>query len=696
MSTASLDAALSGLRAAQSSLSLISSNIANASTEGYTRKILPQETLVVAGTGIGVKLQAIVRNVDKALLRDLARQVSINESFSVKEQFLSRIQDFHGPSEAGRSLSARLGKLGDAFSALSATPDNATSLSTVLTAAQQMATTFNDYSRLLTNMRNETENSISDAVETVNTALEKIAFLNVRIANLTSQGASTADLEDQRDQAVRTVSEYLQVSTYYTGNNELIVLTRQGQALADVQAHPLYFNASGNTLPSSYYPGGGLTGLHLESSSGLDITQTGLGGKIGALFELRDQTLPSYQAQADELAQKIAERFDRAGLRLFTDSNGNVPVSVADPAPVGYVGFSAEIMVNTAVVADPTLLRSGTTGLTIPPGSNEIIRKVSEFVFGAYAMQEATGTVDISAGTLFATLGLTQINQVIGSVDLTDYAPDLDAAPNITAPADFTITIGVTPYNITIAPGDTATDLVNTINTAVGSTVASINGLGQLRLDTTANVTISDVSIGAAGIADLGLAFTTYNAQNPSFTVQAGTQSPVTITIAPGDTATDLLADLNAIAGINAALGVGGVLEITPENGGDLTLTNVTGTPLSAMGVTVSNIAHTSFRQNNLGPDGSLSTGLLANGSIEDLARNMITAQAQDHAGIKDRSERENTFYETLNQRNSNMTGVDIDQELSTLIRVQTAYTAAAKMITASEKMFNDLMAAFS
>ena len=48
--------------------------------------------------------------------------------------------------------------------------------------------------------------------------------------------------------------------------------------------------------------------------------------------------------------------------------------------------------------------------------------------------------------TIFAASGLTQTAQRIGSVDLTDYLPDLDAAPNITAPGSFQLTIGGTPY----------------------------------------------------------------------------------------------------------------------------------------------------------------------------------------------------------------------------------------------------------
>jgi len=688
--TLSLDAALSGLRAAQRQLDTISNNISNASTAGYTRKILPTETLVVGGVGMGVQLNAIMRSVDKSLIRDTMRQVSVSGGTAVTDAFLTRIQAFHGPSEAETSISARIGKLRSSFSDLSSSPDSITLLNNTLTEAKQVATTFNKYSQMILDMRNETEDKIDDAVALVNAQLENIAQLNRQIQVLTGQGNSTADLEDKRDMALRTVSQYIEVTTFTDNTNKLTVMTQQGQILADGNARQLFF-ANGNLGHGSSYPASA-SGLYIGSLTGAEVTQGRIGGEMGALFELRDETLPTYQAQMDEMAQKLAYRLEQQGLRLFTDANGAVPPNVADPGLTGYDGFAAEIRVNALVEADPALLRSGTYGAIIPAGSNEVIRRVYEFGFGPYEYQEASGTVDISAGTLFATLGLTQINRINGNIDLTDYNPDLDAAPNITAPANFTIDVGGGAQNILISPGDTATDLVNNINAACGPGTASLSSSGLLVLNASADITIADVDIGAAGMADLGFAFGTYPASDPSFSVQVGSQSTVTVSIDSLDTAADLLATLNAIPNLSATLGTGGELVLTPTRGGDITLLDVTGTPLAAMGVTVANIAHVPFRQNNLGPAGTLSTGLIAIGSIEDFARATVTKQAQEAAAASNVATQETAFLQTLDQRFADESGVDLDEEVAELVRVQTAYAAAARMISASERMLDELL----
>jgi flagellar hook-associated protein 1 FlgK len=49
MGLSALDAALSGLRVSQQQINVISNNVANASTPGYTRKILPQSSQALLG-----------------------------------------------------------------------------------------------------------------------------------------------------------------------------------------------------------------------------------------------------------------------------------------------------------------------------------------------------------------------------------------------------------------------------------------------------------------------------------------------------------------------------------------------------------------------------------------------------------------------------------------------------------------------
>lgn len=693
MTTIALNSALSGLKAAQQALNTVSSNIANASTPGYTRKILPQQTLIVGGMGAGVNTGALVRNVDTTLMKSLFGQVSASQSALVKTTYLDRVQDFHGASEAQSAISNRIGNLSDAFTALSSSPDSPMYLSQTVAAAQSVAKTFNDFTTLITDLRRQSEHEISSYVTEVNNSLALIADLNRQIGPLKSSGQSSADLEDQRDQALRNISQYIQVSTFTDQNNILVVSTKQGQLLADTTAQKLVFNASSHVATNSYYPGGGLNGIYINSVGGTEISQNAIGGAIGGLFELRDQILPQYQAQADELAQKMAERFDSLGLRLFTDNSGNVPASVAPPAPVTYSGFAGDIRVNADIINNPSLLRSGTNGNAVQTGSTTVINRIASFAFGSVSSQTAASTIDIT-GNIFTAAGLTQINRFSGNMNIGSYSPDLGAASNITPPAAFDLTIGGTTQTITVNPGDTAVDLVNNINAAFGAGTVALNSLGQLSFNVADDVTFADNTIGAAGMADLGFSFGTTAAVNPSFTVAVNGQTPVTIQILPTDTETDLLNKLNAVPGLSATQGPGGVLQLVPTEGGSISMQNQNGTPLGALGITVTNVNHPPFRQNNLGPAGNLSTQLPANAGISDYARNLVSQQSATYNNARITYEQEESYLATLDSRNSNISGVDLDQEIAELIRVQTAYTAAARIVTATEELFDTLFAA--
>lgn len=689
MSLQSINTALTGLKAAQQAINVASNNIANASTPGYTRKILPQEANFAGDQSFGVRINAIVRNVDQNLIRSLIGQNSTVESLTVREEYLARIQEFHGPAEAESSIGAVLSNLKDDFIKLASEPESNILLGAVVDSAQNTANQFNRFSNLLQELRNNAQRDISASIQETNAALEEIADINRKIIRLPAAGISPADLEDRRDVALQTVAKNLDVTFFEADNNKIYVLTKTGHTLADENARQLVFQPT-RVDANNFYPGGGSEGIYIDSTSGVELTGTPLSGRIGQLITLRDETLTQYQAQLDELAQKTAERFADQGLALFTDAVGNVPPSVAPPGLVSYSGFAGEIRVNSAVVNDNTLVRSGTTGATVPVGSTEIIRKVIDFTFGDFSSEQAVGTVDISGGTIYANAGLSQFARVIGTTNIAQFTA-LEDDPNITAGNQFTIDTGSGPQLITINAADTATDLVNNINLALPGT-ARLNGLGQLVLENTADITIADISMGAAGLSALGLSTGTTTATDPSFTIQSGINNPVTIPIAPGDTSVELLAALNAVPNISASLGGSGELIINATQGGDITFADGQGNPIQALGVTVTGIPHTAFRQDNLGPNAATSTELINYTGLVKYAQGMIALQGEVHNDTQVKLENEKIFFNTLETRFSNDSGVDIDQEVAKLIHLQTAYSANARAISISEQLFNTLL----
>jgi flagellar hook-associated protein 1 FlgK len=175
----------------------------------------------------------------------------------------------------------------------------------------------------------------------------------------------------------------------------------RGRPLVDSEARTLYFDPV-QLGPAAAWPASA-SGVRVNDPvAGPDLLNEPLGGKLGALVELRDKTFPQMQAQLDELAHKMSMRFEAQNLTLFVDGSlGVVPPDTAPtpPAtPVPYVGYAARMVVNPLVEANAALLRDGTAGPPVGVGSNAKIMDVLNYAFGLY--QDAAGTPHVPFRTV--------------------------------------------------------------------------------------------------------------------------------------------------------------------------------------------------------------------------------------------------------------------------------------------------------
>lgn len=629
MGIASLDAALSGLRASQRQMSVLSANIANASTPGYTRKILPLESQAVEGVTVGVLSGAAVRRVDLNLERELWTQVAAVAELDIQQTYLSRVQQFHGPPDKELSIASELSRLKDSFALLSDSPSDSFLLSSTINQATSVAGKINDLSDLISDLRNDAQNEMQGTVLRINDLLDQIANLNMQVSKRQNTNLSSADIEDKRDEAIKELSGLIDISFFVRGDGVMVVQTTRGVELADTRVpRKLEFDPTPISA-LTYYPASVspvYVGDPLTDPAATDITAQDIGGKLGGLINLRDTIFPKQMAQLDEVAHKLALRFDAQGLRLFTDSTGGIPLDTppdtTTPTPVEYVGFSAIIQVNDAILNDSSFLQRGTYGATIATGSNEVIRRAIQFAFGDVNYQEAIGSIDmrVSANappnnTLQEFLGITSSNTVSGTRDLsafTDPATFIAAANGTYAATTDTFrmtfrdtNLGLGPVNVDVDLGlvpDTAGNLTQDIIAYItGTVIPALPALdqtaltnmgvtftegtnGQLDIFSTGRIDIDATAVGNAmgttGLAYLGFAEGTYNPTDPYFDIQVGNNAPTRITIDSNDTQVQLQAKLLAVPGLameDLTTSTDGFLRLRPGNsytnpdfGGDL------------------------------------------------------------------------------------------------------------------------------
>src|SRR4051794_18168072 len=321
----SLDLALSiarsGLAAVQKTLAQSSQNVANANTEGYTRKHVTQTSVTVGGTPAGLRTSDAQRAVDTALVNRMQSAAAGLAAATARERILTGIEQAHGVTGADETLADGIGGLQSAFIALRATPADAGQQRATLEAATTAAQRLNEVSGAIGTARQQAQDGLVDEVANANAALRDIAALTLRI-RIGAEG-DTAALEDQRDQALAKLAETIDVQAVRKPGGDMVVIARGGIALPLDPDHDVLSVAPATTYPAAYYgPGGSLPGVQLN---GLDITGQIMGGRMGEYIALRDTTLPRFQAETDLAAANLADRFAQQGLTLFTDSDGSVP-----------------------------------------------------------------------------------------------------------------------------------------------------------------------------------------------------------------------------------------------------------------------------------------------------------------------------------------------------------------------------------
>ena len=377
----SLSIATSGLLAIQGQINVVSQNVSNANTAGYTEETAADTALEAGDDLSGVSIGTITRVTSAALQTSLFAQNSAVSAATTLSTAWSGIVDALGQtsSDSGStgSLTQSLSGLQTAFTALDGSATSPVDQAAAVTAGQDVAGSFNDLAAKLTSARQDAENGIGTAIGSANAALAAIGSTSAEIVRMQAEGQSTAGLQDQRDAAMTTLSNIMDVKFTATSAGNMLVSTPNGIILPTDASG----GAMSTTMPtlraSDAYPGA-IPGIMLN---GIDITTSISGGTLGANIALRDTDIPTAQANLDSLAASVAQRFSAQGLDMFTDDAGHVVgTGTTTPPPNGIVGYAASMQVNPAIVANSSLTASG-TGAQL--GGAYSVANIVTYAFGA-------------------------------------------------------------------------------------------------------------------------------------------------------------------------------------------------------------------------------------------------------------------------------------------------------------------------
>jgi flagellar hook-associated protein 1 FlgK len=312
--SSALSIAMSGLNANQAALSIVSSNVANASTPGYVSQSINQVEQVVGGLGTGVQVAGITRALDTYVQNQLRTETSGGGYADQISNVLTQLQTVYGTPGSQGTLENAFSNLTSAVQGLSANSGAYSAQSAVVTAAQNMAQQLNTTTQGIQALRTSVQQDIATSVTSANTAMAQIANLNTQLQGMTPSDPGAATLEDQRDTAISTLSQLMDVRVTTSGNNQVSIYTNSGIELVGAQASKLSFNGPAALGASNLYSTNptqnGVGTITLTSPSGATVdmgaTNGFSSGQIAADLKLRDTTLVQAQNQVDQLAASMS------------------------------------------------------------------------------------------------------------------------------------------------------------------------------------------------------------------------------------------------------------------------------------------------------------------------------------------------------------------------------------------------------
>lgn len=353
--------ALRSLGVVSNQIGITSRNIAGAGNPGVSAK----QARLSSEDG-GVTILSVERATDVALFRNLLSANANQAASTFVSDALTRIDNALNISDSAnsRSPASLISKLKSALQAYSATPQNQTAGQLAISAARDVVVSLNDATAATQNERRTADAGVAKAVEEVNDLLRKFADLNAEIVSVSPTGVDVTDALDRRDGLLRELSKRIGVSTLGRSNHDMVIYTDSGVTLFETTPRTLTFQGTPNLSP-------GVNGAAVYID-GVQVTGPGAplalrSGSIMGMTQIRDDIMPIYQSQLDEIARGLVVSFsesDQSGgggpdlPGLFTFAG-----ATQSPSATLIPGLAGQIAVNASVDplqgGDVTLLRDG-------------------------------------------------------------------------------------------------------------------------------------------------------------------------------------------------------------------------------------------------------------------------------------------------------------------------------------------------
>ncbi|MBC7421623.1 MAG: flagellar hook-associated protein FlgK [Bdellovibrio sp.] len=315
-----LDMGRRGMQVSQSALQTTSHNIANKSTEGYSRQRVDvlSNPAVDEGKyriGTGSMTGAINRTNNPWIEKQIEKEGSNFAYLDGRSGALSRLESAFN-EQTVKGLNNSMTDFFNGFRELANNPESLTSRTVVKDNANAMVKNFQDMDRQIDAVKTDLNKTIESGIGEVNGFTKEISTLNEKIQQVEMTGASANDERDRRDLLVKKLSEKLDISYAEDNVSGMLNITagKTGILVAGTSSTALKTSTNENNQTQILY----------ELSQGgtrVDITDQFKRGALGGAIDLRDGMVTDLKTQLEELSYNIANEVNKAHAEGFDRYN---------------------------------------------------------------------------------------------------------------------------------------------------------------------------------------------------------------------------------------------------------------------------------------------------------------------------------------------------------------------------------------
>ncbi|KPV97339.1 Flagellar hook-associated protein 1 [Pseudoalteromonas sp. P1-9] len=661
-----LNIANSGVRASSELLQTTSKNITNVNTEGYVRERTEHRTLFDNQVGLGQTVRLVNDFAQQQLNRDVSNLAFFNQF--VDES--ARVDSLF--AEESNSLSTSINSLFSSLQESLNQPSSTVSRSLFFNDAQGYIDQLGRLSGIVFDQKTIVNDQLEIYADEANGLITKISELNLAIASGSSgpDGSALNSTINQRDLAIKELSEYIDVETLDGPNGEKLVFMGTGEAVVMENGAFNLFSLSGDPDPN-------FKDLKLDVDSGkaipLEVNTSVLKGKIGGLLAYREEILIPSQNKLGQLSLAMADAFNQQN-KLGLDADGELGGDLFTIPTSGAYAFAA----NTG---------TGQITGTLEPGQGSEI-PASDFLIEYTAANEITVSALDKYGDPVGTPIVANI--VAGQADSTTAVGgelfglqiNLTGVANVGDQFELKLNSGAST-NIQLAttrPEDLA--LASPIRT---SSNLNNQGTGSISSGLVSDTQAPGFTVGPPPSLTNG-AITIIKTANPNeFNITDGSP-PVTNTVvltAPYENV------LNQAGAPYDTYGFDFNIEGVPNTGDSFTLEfNTDGFDDNRNGLALAGLQDKELVRANIltSPGGDNLTKLNeAYGNLITDVGIKTSAAKTNQVAFEALAEQSNAWYESIS-------GVNLDEEAANLLRYQQSYAASAQILSTAGTVFDTLL----